>query len=84
MMLKADLIEFARGKHSAEVGDGVQSSIVQVHALGLGHKDGAAEACQGQQLILGKAYMYSLPAKFCLSWALFLSHRQCRHRPAHS
>lgn len=82
MMLEADLAEFARGEHSAEVGDGVQSSIIQVHALGLRHKDGAAEAWT--QLISKKANMYTLLAGFCLSWALFLAQRRCRHRPAHS
>ena len=44
MMIEADLIKFAICEKHAEVGDGMQSSIIQVHALGLWHKDGAAEA----------------------------------------
>ena len=44
MMIEADLIKFAMCEKYAEVGDGMQSSIIQVHALGLRHKDGAAEA----------------------------------------
>jgi len=43
MMIEADLTKFAICEKYAEVGDGMQSGIIQVHALGLWHKDGAAE-----------------------------------------
>jgi hypothetical protein len=41
MMIEADLIGLAICKKHAEMGDGMQSSIIQVHALRLRHKDGA-------------------------------------------
>ena len=53
-MIEADLINLAICEKHAEVGDGMQSSIIQVHALGLRHKDGAAEAWAKLVLRRGK------------------------------
>lgn len=39
------LLDAAVGQHHAEMGLGVQCCVLQVHALSLGHKDCADQAC---------------------------------------
>jgi len=82
MMIEADLIGLAICEKHAEVGDGMQSSIIQVHALRLRHKDGATEACAQLVFRRGK---HTLSACIGFSFVSFaLAQRRCRHRPAHS
>ena len=70
MMGKADLIDIATREKHGEVGGGVQSSIIQVRALGLRHKDGAAEAWS--QLVFSEGN-HKLSACKLLSFVSFAS-----------
>ena len=44
-MVCTHLVDTTAVQEVAKHGLGVQSSLVQVHALGLRHEDGAAQAC---------------------------------------
>lgn len=59
------LLNAAAGQHHAKVGLGVEGGVLQVHALGLRHKDGEAQAC-ASALNITIAYLCAVFMSGCL------------------